>query len=106
MAPEGTHHSLTVKSECSDDKCIVFCTGDLVANGCALLHQNVLALLPDNKLIVLDLTNMVWIDSMGLGTLVRLQVACKAAGSKLQLVNVRKQITELLSLTNLLGIFA
>jgi anti-sigma B factor antagonist len=106
MTPEGTHRSLTVKSECVDDKCIVYCTGDLVDAGCALLHQSVMELLPQYKIIVLDLAQLVWIDSMGIGTLVRLQVACKAAGSKLQLINVRKQITEVLTITNLLGIFA
>jgi len=61
---------------------------------------------PESKLIVLDLTDLERIDSMGLGTLVRLHVSCKAAGCRLQLDDVGKRIKELLSLTNLLGIFA
>lgn len=70
------------------------------------MQKTVSELIPDSKLIVLDLSELEWVDSMGLGTLVRLYVACKAAGCQLQLVNVGKRINELLSLTNLLGIFA
>jgi len=62
--------------------------------------------MPGNKHIVLDLTDLQWVDSMGLGTLVRLYVGCKAAGCKLELINLGKRVRELLGLTNLLGIFA
>ena len=106
MVPEGTSHSLTVEFERFADKCVVHCGGDLVGGGCGFLQEKVSEVLPDSKLIVLDLTELEWIDSMGLGTLVRLHVLCKAAGCRLQLDNVGRRIKELLSLTNLLGIFA
>ncbi len=105
MAPEGTH-SLTLKSERLDDKSIVHCSGDLVAGGCGLLQNAISELLPGSKLIMLDLGDLEWIDSMGLGTLVRLHVKCKAAGSQLRLVNVGKRIKDLLVLTNLISVFA
>ncbi len=105
MAPEGTH-SLILKSERLDDKSIVHCSGDLVAGGCGLLQKAISELLPDSKPIMLDLSALEWIDSMGLGTLVRLHVKCKAAGCQLQLVNVGKRIRDLLVLTNLVGVFA
>jgi anti-sigma B factor antagonist len=105
MVPEGTH-SLTMKSERLDDRCVVHCSGDLVAGGCGFLQKTITQLLPDSKMIVLDLTDLEWVDSMGLGTLVRLHVACKAGGSQLKLVNVGKRIKELLVLTNLVSIFA
>lgn len=104
MAPEGTH-SLTVKSERLDDKSVVHCSGDLVTTCCAYLQKTVAELLPGSKLIQLDLTDLNWIDSMGLGTLVRIHVSCKAAGSQLKLVNVGKRIKELLVLTNLVTLF-
>ena len=63
-------------------------------------------LLLDSKLIVLDLNHLEFIDSMGLGTLVRLHLKCKEVGCNLRLDNVGKRIKELLSLTNLLGILA
>ena len=106
MAPEGTPHSITVESERFADKWVVHCGGDLVGDGCSFLQEQVCELLPESKLIVLDLTDLERIDSMGLGTLVRLHVSCKAAGCRLQLDDVGKRIKELLSLTSLLGIFA
>ena len=104
MAPEGTH-SLTVKSERIDDKSIVHCTGDLVTTGCAYLQKTVAELLPGSKLIQLDLTHLNWIDSMGLGTLVRLYASAKSGGSCLELINLGKQIRELLGITHLLSLF-
>jgi anti-sigma B factor antagonist len=106
MTQDGTPHSLTVTMEHSENKCIVQCVGDLVGSGCAFLQAKVSELLPDSKLIVLDLADLEWIDSMGLGTLVRLHVICREAGCRLQLDNVGKRIRDLLCLTNLLGIFA
>lgn len=106
MPLEGTPHSLTLKIETSDDVTVVYCAGDLVGSGCGYLRDSVSALLPNSKRIVLDMAELEWIDSMGLGTLVRLHVQCKKVGCVLQLDHVGKQIRELLSLTNLLGIFA
>jgi anti-sigma B factor antagonist len=42
---------------------------------------------------------------MGLGTLVRLYVSAKNAGSCIELVNLGKQIRELLGITHLLSVF-
>jgi anti-sigma B factor antagonist len=52
------------------------------------------------------LTDLTRMDSMGLGTLVRLYVSAKGADSRIELVNLGKQIRELLGMTNLLGVFA
>jgi anti-sigma B factor antagonist len=45
-------------------------------------------------------------DSMGLGTLVRLYVSTKSAGCELKLINLGPKIRQLLSVTNLLSVFA
>jgi len=45
------------------------------------------------------------VDSMGLGTLVRLYVSAKSAGSCIELINLGKQIRELLGITNLITVF-
>jgi anti-sigma B factor antagonist len=42
---------------------------------------------------------------MGLGTMVRLYVSAKRAGSCVELINFGKQIRELLGLTHLLSVF-
>ena len=106
MAMQAPPISLTVKTERMGDKSIVHCSGRLVSGVCGFLHKKVSELIPDSKLIVLDLTDLEWVDSMGLGTLVRLYVGCKGAGCQLQLINLGARVKELLGLTNLLGIFA
>jgi anti-anti-sigma factor len=106
MSAESMPHTLFVTVERAEDKCVVQCCGDLVGSGCDFLQQKVTELLPDNKLVVLDLGDIDFIDSLGLGTLVRLNVRCRQAGCHLQLSNVGNRIKNLLNLTNLLGIFA
>lgn len=98
--------SLTVEIERKGDTCLVHCRGKLVSGVCSFLYEKVHRLIPGSKLIVLDLTGLEWIDSMGLGTLVRLYVGCKGAGCQLQLINLGQRVKEMLGLTNLLGIFA
>jgi anti-sigma B factor antagonist len=98
--------SLTVEVERKGEEIIVHCRGKLVSGVCSFLYSKVHALIPETKRIVLDLTDLEWVDSMGLGTLVRLYVACKSAGVQLQLINLGKRVRELLGLSNLLGIFA
>lgn len=104
--PEAAAASpLTFDIERKDTVAIVRCHGRLVAGGCDLLYSQVKQLIPGSKRIVLDLTDLTHMDSMGLGTLVRLYVSAKAAGCSLQLVNIGKRIRELLGMTNLMSVF-
>ena len=84
---------------------IVHCHGRLVAGVCDTLYHRVRELLPESKRVILDLTDLQHVDSMGLGTLVRLYVSAKSAGSCLELINLGKQVRELLGITNLLQLF-
>ena len=52
-----------------------------------------------------DLAELTFVDSMGLGTLVQLYVSAKSGGSCLELINLGKQVRELLGITHLLGLF-
>lgn len=97
---------LTLDVERKNTKAIVHCHGRLVAGSGHLLYNRVQELLPDAKCIVLDLTDLAYVDSMGLGTLVRIYVSAKSAGSRVELVNLGKQIRELLGITNLLSVFS
>ena len=105
-APMGKETSqLTLEIERADNSAVVRCTGKLVAGVTDFLYTNVSDLIPDNRKIVLDLTNLTYMDSMGLGTVIRLYVSAKSAGCQLELVNVGKRIRELLGMTNLLSVF-
>jgi anti-sigma B factor antagonist len=80
--------------------------GKLVAGVNDVLYSRVSELIPGPKRIVLDLTNLTRVDSMGLGTLVRVYLSCRSAGCSLELVNLGQQVRQLLGTTNLLSVFA
>jgi anti-sigma B factor antagonist len=98
-------NSLTFCVEQKGDVALVHCRGRMVSGVCGPFYDKIHALIPDNKRIVLDLTDLAFVDSMGLGTLVRLYVSAKSGGSCLELINLGKQIRELLGITHLLSLF-
>ncbi|MGA8727937.1 MAG: STAS domain-containing protein [Terracidiphilus sp.] len=83
---------------------VVRCRGKLVAGVADKLYARISQLIPDSKRIVLDLTDLSHMDSMGLGTVVRLYVSAKSAGCCLELVNLGKGVRHLLGVTNLLSV--
>ena len=103
--PEETMNRLSVEIERAGDSAVVKCGGKLVAGVSDFLYTEVHPLLGSTKRIVLDLTDLAYMDSMGLGTIVRLYASAKAAGCELQLINFGKRIRQLLGMTNLLDIF-
>jgi anti-sigma B factor antagonist len=89
----------------ADNIAVVRCHGKLVAGVSDVLYAEVSQIIPDAKRIVLDLTDLTHMDSMGLGTVVRLYVSAKSAGCDLELINLGKRIRQLLGVTNLLSVF-
>ena len=79
MATQAPPISLTVEIERKPDTIVVHCRGKLVSGVCSFFYNKVHGLLAEKKCIVLDLTDLEWIDSMGLGTMVRVYVASKSA---------------------------
>jgi len=95
---------LTLDVEHNGDTATVKCHGKLVMGVCDVLTSKVRELIPTTRKIVLDLTDLNHMDSIGLGTLVRLYVSAKAGGSRVVLVNVGPRIQQLLGITNLLSV--
>ena len=58
-----------------------------------------------HKKIVLNLAEVPYIDSAGLGEVVRTYTTVSRQGGQLKLVNLTKRITDLLSITKLLTVF-
>jgi anti-sigma B factor antagonist len=96
---------LTLDIERAGNAFVVRCHGKLVAGTGDVLYSKVRPLIPDTKRIVLDLTDLTRVDSMGLGTLVRLYVSARSAGCVLGLVNLGQQVRLLLGTTGLLSVF-
>jgi len=57
------------------------------------------------KKIVLDMANIKYIDSSGLGTLVAAHVSAKTQGASVRLCNLGKKFHEVMQITKLLTVF-
>ena len=104
--PEEQDKVLTLAIERDGDTAIVKCHGRLVAGATEELYREVKDLLPQTKLVVVDLAELTYVDSSGLGTLVRLHASARKQGCELKLLHLGKQLRNLLKLTNLLSVFS
>jgi anti-sigma B factor antagonist len=103
--PRLTLETTIQKDAVQGDAAIVRCTGKLTSGVTEILYDEIKRLIPNYKWVVLDLTNLTQMDSMGLGTVVRLYVSARSGGSSLQLINLSRRVRELLGITNLLHVF-
>ncbi len=85
---------------------VVHCRGKLVAGVGDHLFQTVSELFADHRRIILDLHELTHMDSMGLGSLLRLYVTAKTHHRQLELKNLGNRVRELLIMTNLLPVFS
>jgi anti-sigma B factor antagonist len=105
MSIEAAACTLTLEIERANGKATVRCKGRLVSGVEDVLYTEVRKLFSDNKRVTLDLTDLTHMDSMGLGALVRLYVSAHSAGCELVLINLGRQVRQLLGMTNLLSVF-
>jgi anti-sigma B factor antagonist len=103
--PEDVEKILTFTIELEEDSAVVACHGRLVAGETDAFYHEVRQLVSDVNTVVVDLEKLTYIDSMGLGTLVRLRAAAKKSGCEFKLLHLGKQVRNLLTLTNLLTFF-
>jgi anti-sigma B factor antagonist len=77
-----------------------------LGDGDELLKDKVNSLLNQGrKKIVLNLAEVPYIDSAGLGEIVRTYTTVSRQGGNLKLLNLTKRITDLLAITKLLTVF-
>ena len=105
MADKPAPRTLTLKIEETDKATVVKCCGHLTSGLTDGFHAKIRPMVSYKKRIVLDLSEVVRMDSMGLGTLVGLYTSAKNAGCELQLLKVGDRVKELLGLTNLWDVF-
>jgi len=85
---------------------VVDCSGRIVfGEESSLLRDTVKKIISENKRIVLNLGEVSYIDSGGLGTLVSLHTSAQNAGGTIKLANLTKRVGDLLQVTKLLTVF-
>jgi len=105
IEPDSPTAPLSLRIYAQGDATMVECSGRLISGGTDQLRSEVKGLFPQSKRIILDLTNVTRMDSMGLGAVVSLYASAKAAGCDLKLINLSKQVREIFRVTNLLSVF-
>ena len=77
-----------------------------LGEGDELLKDKINSLIQqDKKKLLLNLAGVPYIDSAGLGEIVRTYTTVSRQGGKLKLLNLTKRIEDLLSITKLLTVF-
>jgi anti-sigma B factor antagonist len=92
---------LKLEVEKKPDAIVVRCVGRIVSSTSPLLQNTVRPLIAENKRVVLDLTNVSFLDSSGLGSIVGLWVNGKKSHCDLKLIHLNDRIKELLHISNL-----
>lgn len=95
----------TIDVQSREDSVLVKCKGRLVFGHTDRLQKCVRELLPKSKRVVIDLGEVDYMDSSGLGTVVRIYVSAKASHCELQLLNLAPQVRQMFGVTRILSLF-
>src|SRR5271169_6420596 len=96
---------LNLETVRTPEETIVRCTGKMTSGTTALLQTTVRRLIPETKCVVLDLTDVSYMDSSGLGAIVGLYLSAKRQDCRLKLINLNQRLQELFRLTKLAAVF-
>ncbi len=97
---------LKLATRTNDGVLVVDCTGRIVfGEETSLLRDTVKQAVSENKRILLNLGEVNYIDSGGLGILVSLDTTARNAGSTIKLAKLTKRVGDLLQVTKLLTVF-
>ena len=97
---------LTLATRTHGEILVVNCSGRLVfGEESSLLRDTVKKAVTENNRIVLNLGEVNYIDSGGLGTLVGLRTSAQNAGGTIKLTSLTKRVSDLLQITKLLTVF-
>lgn len=103
MTSESTAPAQELKLEIEKElDAVVFrCTGRITSSTASYLQDAVRPLMAENKRVVIDLTNVSYLDSSGLGSIVGLWVNAKKNDCDLKLNRLNDRIKELLRIKHL-----
>src|SRR5215468_12429181 len=96
---------LKLETVTSSEETLIRCIGKLTYANCEVLRSTVHGLLPRKKRLVLDLKDMTYLDSFGLGVLVGVYLSAKRQDCQLTLINVDQQAKNIIRITNLTYLF-
>ena len=84
---------------------VVRCSGRLTFESGNFLRKEVRKLITPGARVVLDLTDVAYCDSMGLGSVISLYVSAKSIGCRFELINLGQKVRQLFSMAKVLSLF-
>ena len=103
--PNTPTPELTLKTDKNGDQTTVYSSGRITSSTSALLQKTVRDLIPANRRILLDLSNVNYIDSSGIGAMVSVYLAANSQECELKVVNAQPRIRDLFEITKLSTVF-
>jgi anti-anti-sigma factor len=97
----SANSELKLETVTTPEETLIRCSGKLTYTSCEVLRSTVRGLLPQTKRLVLDLKDMTYLDSFGLGVLVSVYLSAKRQDCQLKLINVDQQAKNIIRITNL-----
>jgi anti-sigma B factor antagonist len=96
---------LSLETVKAPEEILVRCIGRITSTTSATLQATVRAVIPETNRVVLDLTDVSYLDSSGLGALVSLYVSAKRQHCELKLINLNQRLKQLFRLTQMASVF-
>ena len=97
---------LRMNTRTRDGVLIIDCIGRIVfGEESAALRDKAKGALAQNSKVILNLAEVSYIDSGGLGTLVSLYTTARGAGGALKLASLTQRVGDLLQVTKLVSVF-
>jgi len=96
---------LTFRIEKNAEEATVYGSGRITSATSGLLQATLRGLITETKRIVLDLTNVNYIDSSGIGAMVTVYLAASRVQCELKVVNAQARIRDLFEITKLSAVF-
>ncbi len=97
---------LRLEPEKGTSETVVRATGRITSSTSARFEDSLRELVSGNKRVVLDLTNVDYIDSSGLGSLVAVYMHASRVKCELELANPKIRVRDLLSRSGLASFFS
>jgi len=96
---------LTLETVRTPEEIIIRCTGRITSGSSALLQSTVRSLIPETNCVVLDLTDVSYMDSSGLGAIIGVYLSAKRQHCGLKLIKMNERLQELFRITKLAAVF-
>src|ERR1700733_3940470 len=96
---------LNLEAVRSPEETILHCVGKITSGTSAQLQTTVRNLIPATQCIVLDLTDVSYMDSSGLGAIVSIYLTARRQNCGLKLINLNQRLQDLFRLTKLASVF-